>query len=239
MLRLEIDTKDLVAELDNKIAGIKEMQASSVLNEVSKAVFAITGERFALAVDRYARQNPKKMHHVYEWGGVGEANKRLFVLERANMLGGMLAINATFLPSRLPVPINSEMLTASNNGKVVSRRSIFRNKASVMESGAPVSFQAKRVLAFMGSDGIAFVAPGTQINILHPGGVATNNAFGSYMLDWYTKNGNIVMESSGFYERLTNEVALTLNQKGAGITQVRAAVARAANAVAGGKTVIK
>jgi hypothetical protein len=238
MLRLEVDTKQLVTELENKLSGMKEMIAPSVLAEMSKAVFAITGERFALAVDGYARRNPKAMHHVYEWGGIGQPNKRLFVLERERMLGGNLAINTSFLPSKLPVPLNPGMLSSSNSGKTISRRSVFRDKAKVMESGLPVSFTAKRVLAFMGRDGIAFIAPGTHVNILHPGGVSTNNAFGEYMLEWYTRNGNVVMDSSGFYEKLAREVSLVLNRKGAGITQVRQVVAQVANSVGAGKTVI-
>jgi hypothetical protein len=238
MIQLQIDTKLLVEELNNKLAGIKHMTAPTVLQEMGKGIFAITGERFVLATDNYSRRNPKKMHHVYEWGGVGQPSKRLFVIERASILGGNLIVNARFLPSKLPVPINPLMLSKSGSNRSVSRRSIFKDKATVMEEGRRVSFTAKRVLAFMGNDGIAFVAPGTQINIEHPGGMQTNNAFANFMLEWYTKNGAAIMDASGFYEKVAQEVSLALNVKGAGIAQVRTAVARASNLVTGGKEVI-
>ena len=238
MIQLQIDTKQLVEELDNKIAGIKEMQAPSVLAEMSKIVFEITGERFMIATDQYARRNPKKMHHIYEWGGIGNPSKRLFVLERQRLLGGNLIISSRFLPSRMPVPINPELLKPGSNGKIVSKRNIFRDKASIMESGKMVSFTAKKVLAFMGNDGIAFIKPGTTVNIAHPGGIETNDSLAKYMLEWYTTKGATVLEASGIYEKISNDVSIALNEKGAGITAVKTAVAKIANTISGGKDVI-
>lgn len=233
MIQLEIDTKQLIQEIDSKIAGVKEMTSSSVLGELSKAVYSLTSEKFLTAVDNYARRNPKAMHHVYEWGKIGDSKFRLFVLERSVVLGGNLTISSRFLPSKMPVPINPELLNPGRTGKAVSRKSIFANKAEVMESGKMVSFTAKRVLAFMGNDGIAFIKPGTTVNIAHPGGIKTTNAFSSFMLDWYTRNGNKVIDSSGFYDKLESEVVSALEVKGAGAKAVREAVIRAVNSIGG------
>ena len=228
----------MIAELDNKISGIKELTSPSVLTEIAKATFSITGNRFVTDLDNYARRNPKKMHHIYEWGGIGKPQSRLFVLERAAVLYGGLIINTKFLPSKLPVPINPALLNPGPTGKRVSKRSIFANKATVMEKGTKVSFSAKKVLAFADGQGIAFIAKGTTINILHPGGIQTKNAFATYMLDWYTKNGNVVMDGSGFYEKIQAETESVLNVNGAGAIQVRQAVTRAAEAVSAGKVEI-
>jgi len=230
-IKLEIDTKQLVESLDNITAGLEELTQPQVLDQVSRAVFSITGERFMVDVDNYARMNPKKMHHVYEWGKIGDKSARLFVLERKSILDGSLLISTKFLPSRMPVPINPELLNPGRTGKSVSRKSIFANKAEVMESGAPVSFAAKRVLAFMGNNGIAFIRPGTQVNILHPGGVQTKNAFAEYLLEWYTEKGSLIMDSSGLYERIANDVAKALSIKNAGVVQVQAAVEHIANQI--------
>jgi len=238
MIRLQIDTKAMIDELDNKISGIKELTSPSVLNEVAKATFTITGRRFVVDLDKYAKRNPKKMHHIYEWGGIGKPESRLFVLERSSILGGNLTINTKFLPSKMPVPINPALLIPGPTGKTVSRRSIFKDKAAVMEKGAKVSFAAKRILAFADGQGVAFIAKGTTININHPGGLQTKNAFATYLLDWYTNNGNVVMDSSGFYERIQTETERVLNVTGAGVTQVKQAVQRAAEAVSGGKVEI-
>lgn len=223
-VKLEIDTKELIQSLDNIEVGMKQLVKPVVLDQISSAIFEITGKRFMIDVDNYARLNPKKMHHVYEWGKIGSPAGRLFVLERSTILNGSLIIETKFLPSKLPVPINPEMLRAGKTGKSVSRRSIFANKAKIMENGTPVSFEAKRVLAFMGNDGIAFVAPGTKINILHPGGIQTKNAFAEHLLDWYLKKASIVLDSSGLYEKIAYDVAKALSLSKAGAAEVQKAV---------------
>jgi len=230
-VKLEVNTKDLLENLDSLLVGLKELKQPSVLNQISRAVFSITGERFMIDIDNYARINPKKMHHIYEWGKIGNSNARLFVLERSSILDGSLLISTKFLQSKIPVPINPELLKPGATGKTVSTKNIFKNKAQVMESGTPVSFQAKKVLAFMGNNGIAFIAPGTQINILNPGGVQTKNAFATYLLEWYTKNGNAIMDSSGLYERISNDVSKALSRKNAGIAEVQKAVTAIANQI--------
>jgi hypothetical protein len=230
-VKLEIDTKELVQSLDGVVFGIKELTKPKVLDQISRAIFSITGERFMIDVDNYSRINPKKMHHVYEWGKIGNKSARLFVLERQSIIDGSLLISANFLPSKLPVPINPELLNPGKTGKRVSRKSIFANKAQVMESGAPVSFSAKRVLAFMGGNGIVFIKPGTQVNILHPGGVQTKNAFAEYLLEWNTNNGSVVIESSGLYERIANDVSKVLSTKGSGATKVQRAVEQIASQI--------
>jgi len=224
MISLNIDSKQIVSDLDGFLSNVKQITNPSVVSEISKGIFTVTGEEFVKSVDRYARMNPKKMHHVYEWGKVGEPSGRLFVLERNSVLNGSLIINAKFLPSRMPVPINPELLQQGKNGKIVTRRSIFADKATVMEEGRSVSFTAKRILSFVGDSGLVFVKPGTQINILHPGGKGVNGAFSEFLLEWYTNNGYSAMDNSGFFEKISNNVSIALNQNNATINTVKRAV---------------
>lgn len=230
-IQLQIDTTQLVKELDLKVSALKKLTSPSALEEISRAIFAITGPKFVSAVDSYSRRNPKAMHHIYEWGQVGNKNARLFVIERASVINGNLIINSNFLPSRVPVPINPEMLRMGRTGKVVTAKNIFRDKASVMENGKMVSYRAKKVLAFMGNDGMAFIAPGTQVNIANPGGRGVKNSFGKFMLDWYTTKGAQIIDASGFYDRMINDVALALGVKGAGAPQIQLAMKKLADAV--------
>jgi hypothetical protein len=223
-VKLEVDTKQLTEGLTSLKAGLEQLSKPQALEQISRAIFAITGERFMVDIDSYARRNPKKMHHIYEWGRVGDRNARLFVLERTSVLDGSLLITTNFLQSKMPVPINPELLSPGKTGKVVSRSSVFANKAQVMENGTPVSFNAKRVLAMIGSSGLAFIAPGTQINILHPGGVQTKNAFATYLLDWYTNTGSIVLDSSGLYERISNDISKALSLKNGNASSVQKAL---------------
>lgn len=230
-LKLEIDAKQFATELEQFLTSIEEITSPTVLTEIARAAFSITGERFMIDIDNYSRLNPKAMHHVYEWGKVGSSSGRLFTLERSQILYGNLIVSSNFLPSVMPVPINPELLQPGKSGKVVSKRSIFKNKAEVMEAGNPVSFTAKRILAFAGNNGIAFIAPGTQINILHPGGISTRNAFAEYLLEWYTKNSNEIMYESGYYDRLVNDVSDILNSNAPTISNVRAVARKLADEV--------
>jgi len=223
-VKLEIDTAQLVEDLDGFIGSVEELTSPKVLDQISRAVFSITSKRFMIDIDNYARLNPKKMHHIYEWGKIGNSSGRLFVLERSSILDGSLLISTNFLKSKMPVPINPQLLIPGKTGKAVSRRSVFANKAEVMEKGTPVSFNAKRVLAIFGNDGTAFIAKGTKINILHPGGIQTKNAFATYILEWYTKKGNAIMDSSGLYERIANDVSLALSSNNASAYEVQRAV---------------
>jgi hypothetical protein len=230
-IKLEVDTKQLVKNLNGFLSNIKELTMPKTLDQISRAVFSITTKRFLIDIDNYSRRNPKKMHHIYEWGNIGNPNSRLFVLERSLVLNGSLVISSNFLPSKMPVPINPQLLIPGKTGKSVSKKSIFANKTNVMEAGTPVSFTAKRILAMMNGNDIAFISPGTKINILHPGGLLTKNAFATYMLDWYIKNGNAIMESSGLYERIDHDVSAILNLDNVRPYQIQQAVTMIADQI--------
>lgn len=224
MISLEINASNVATQLSNYLNNIKQITKPVVVDEISKAVFTITAERFVLSADKYARSNPKKMHHVYEWGEIGNPESRLFVLKRSYILEGKILIGTNFLPSKLPVPINPELLIPGSTGKVVTRKSIFKDKASVMESGQSVSFTAQRILSFVGDSGLVFIKPGTTINILNPGGVGTKNAFAEYLLSWYTDFAGESIDSSGLYEKLSNDITIALNGNSVNINTVKNAV---------------
>jgi len=242
MIKLTINPKDLtnlMKEINLKVSGIEELTKPTVLQEIAKAAFTITGKRFISAVDNYSVLNPKRMHHVYEWGQIGKPNARLFVIERSRILGGNLAVSASFLPSRTSVPVPSSLQNPGRTGKSVSSRSVFRNKATVMEEGRSVTFHARKVLAFMGVDGPTFIAPGTVVHILHPGGINARNSFGNFMQEWYFKNADAIMQSSGLYEKIALDVSLALNKQKASISQVRSVVAAITDLASEGKVIIK
>jgi hypothetical protein len=227
MISLSLDSAQITAEMDSFLANVKQITSPSVLEEISKAIFTVTGENFVKAADRYARMNPKKMHHVYEWGKIGEPTGRLFTLERISVLNGSLLINTNFLPSKMPVPINPELLLPGPTGKIVTRRSIFSDKAKVMEEGQSVTFTAQRILSFVGDNGLVFIKPGTQVNILTPGGRGVKGSFSEFLLQWYTENGYSILENSGLYERISNDVSAALSSSRASINTVKMAVAGA------------
>lgn len=236
MIKLTIEDKVFLQQLNARVNDVKELTSPSVMQEIAKAAFTITGSQFAQAVDRYSVRNPKRMHHVYEWGQIGNPSARLFVIKREGILGGTLDIDVSFKMSRKPVPIPSE-LTGMQGNRSVSSKSIFKDKANVMESGRSVKFIAKKVLTFLGDDGQVFVAPGTQITINNPGGVQTKNAFQTFMVEWYIQNAQSVMDSSGFYETIATGAAKAV-ESGAGVLGVRRAVASVTDKISMGGEVI-
>ena len=226
-------------ELALKVESIGIMTQPQYLEQVAKAAFTIVGEKFMLATDRYSVQNPKKMHHIYEWGQIGNPRARLFILQRSSILKGTLIVEPRFLFSKKTVPINPELLIPGKSGKYVTSKNVFKNKAQVMENGLPISYIAQRNLIFMGRGGKTFIKPGALVQIKNPGGVATKNSFSTWMLDWYNKNAQSVMNSSGLYEKITNEASLILNKDYSRPSDILNSVKNIANQVSLGKEEIR
>jgi hypothetical protein len=243
MIKLSISKASIDAlnrEIDLKVKAIGYMTQPDFLNEVSRAVFVILGERFMLATDRFSATNPKRMHHIYEWNRVGNPSARLFVLNRLSMMNGSMTVNVTFKESRTPVPIDPELLVPGKTGKIVNRRNVFRDKAVIMEEGRSVSYQAQRMLAFMGSDlGLKFIRPGTMVNIRQPGGKYTKDSLAIFMANWYNKNAQTIIDSSGLYERIANEASVVLSKNNAGISDIKSVTKQIVDSIVLGREVIR
>ena len=242
MIKLSIDKTSIDAlnrEINLKVEAIGYMTQPAFLEEVSRAAFVILGQRFMQAVDRFSATNPKRMHHLYEWNRIGNPSARLFVLNRISMLDGAITVKANFLQSKTPVPIDPELLIPGKTGKIVTKRNIFRDKASIMEEGRSVSYEAKRMLAFMGTNGLSFIRPGKIVNIANPGGKFVKGGLASFMSAWYAKNSQVIMDSSGLYEKIAQEAAIVLSRQNASITDVRNATIRVVDSIAAGREIIK
>jgi hypothetical protein len=241
MIKLSV-TKTSMDKLESEIAlkvkAINKMTHPDFLQEISKAVFVILGERFMLATDRFSATNPKAMHHIYEWGKVGKPKARLFVLNRIALTNGSFATQVNFIKSKTRVPIKAELAVRGNTGKRVSRRYVFADKAKIMEDGTEINYITKRVQVF--SDGFEpkFIAPGTRINIKNPGGRFVKNSLNTFMQAWYSKNAQPIMNSSGLYEKIAQETAKVLNKNNAGPADMMRITSQVVNAIVAGREVI-
>jgi hypothetical protein len=130
-------------------------------------------------LDGLARSHPGMLHHVYEWGNVGNPTERLFELTMA-VNKSSAVISAEFLQSRTPSPTSSEP---------------FYDKAQVMEDGQTVTInQVEANVLFFEIDGEEFFRSG-PIVIANPGGEATRGSFlqafdefyGAYFTEVYLK----------------------------------------------------
>jgi hypothetical protein len=121
-------------------------------------------------IDAHARSNQKALHHVYEWYKTGSPEARLFNLVSVPTTSG-ISIQSTFKQSK----------TLSKDSKT-----IFRNKAQVMENGQPVEIVPKKgLLAFDIGGETVFTKKSVTVN--NPGGIAV---VGSYQqtFDSFFKN---------------------------------------------------
>lgn len=113
-------------------------------------------------VDVQARMNPSALHHVYEWGQVGQEGGRLFKFH-STASKRVIHIGGTFLPS-----------------KSVSEGSDtpFTDKANVMENAIAVVIEPKNspVLVFEDEGETVFTV--NEIYVANPGGDAVAGSFG-------------------------------------------------------------
>jgi hypothetical protein len=140
-------------------------------------------------LDSLARSHPGMLHHVYEWGQVGDPVARLFELG-LSVNNRSAVIDTTFLFSDQP---------ASESGH------IFEDKARVMEYGESVTVNEIDAEAlFFKIDGEEFFRKG-PIFIANPGGIevrgsfvkAFNQFYGSYFTE-------IHLKSIKFYKYFSN-----------------------------------
>ena len=242
MIKLSLnksDIENLNKQISMKIEAIGSMKDSYFLDAVCRAAFVIVSKRFVVAVDKFAGMNPKAMHHVYEWNMIGRPNKRLFVLNRTKLMSGTSLIEASFLPSRVPVPIDPELLIPGKTGKFVNSKNIFKNKAEIMENGIPVDYTARKFQPFVTLEGMKFIRPGQRVYIQYPGGKYVKKSFESFMTGWYSKNSQSIMDSSGLYEKIATEASIVLSKSNTGINDLKYMIDNIVNLITLGQEVIK
>ena len=211
-------------ELDLKVGGIKELSSPKVLEELANAVFTIGSKGFIKAMNLEAKANPKAYHHIYEWGKLGNTTQKLFILYRQNTAGGKLVIRPGFKQSKTKVPVDPTLTMPGKTGKTVASRHVFRDKASIMESGKPIIYRARKPLPIPDGGQIRFVAAGTVIKNYYPGGRQVKGSFEKFFNYWFNTKLDAVINASGIIQSIDNETAKVLSNKGAGSREVKTAI---------------
>jgi len=228
MILLQFENIDyLFKELEKKTIGISELLTVNTRSQINKAVFTITTKKFLKDFSIESALNPKKYFHVFEWGDVGNSKEKLFVIKRQSISGPNMTIKVDFKKSKKPVPIPSSLQSKSNKkGRYVSKKSVFANKAEVMESGRPVTFNTKQAIVFFSNSdqNIHFVPARTVINIMNPGGRSTNHSFMKFVEKWYATKVDKTLQSSGLFENIEIAVTNSLENLGAGKSASKEAI---------------
>lgn len=221
MIQLKLSNlKGLEKELKNKLDGLEELARPAIRQRFSEAAYAITKRQFTTDINRFAAMNPERLNHVYEWGRVGDNKARLFEIMKVSSTATRLSIATNFLPSKSVVPLDPKLSTEGSTGKSIHKRSIFRDKAQMMESGKRVSFIAKGTIAFVSKEGeTVFRSRGQRISHGMPEG--TQGQFEIFLRTWYLEKAPGVIARSRIFEGIERATANALNTTGGGAIRVR------------------
>lgn len=217
----------VISLIENKASQVELIVSPIALTEISKSVFTITSKKFLRDLSAEALQNPKKYHHLYEWGSIGSPTKKLFLIKRAKVQYGDLIIDFIPIKSTKPVPIPARLLEPGPTGKVVSAQHIFRSKMEIMEENKPVHIYTKKTIVFS-PDGkeLVFIPKGHVINIMNPGGQETTHALQKFSNTWFMIKAPMALSQSRLIQQIGNEVSKVVNRKGSTKTQVYETIRR-------------
>ena len=198
MYNIIFDTKELNLMLTNLVrysdGFIKETKAKESYVALKLGQTSINA--FYEYLDALARTNPGMLHHVYEWGQVGNPAARIYELKK--VLGGnKIDIQADFLQSSSSPDDNSEP---------------FYDKANIMEEGIPITVQGTEANAmFFEINGQEYFRVG-PITIENPGGQAVRGAFVSSFEEFYNVYfDDIYLKAIRFYDHFSNPIEYEKN----------------------------
>ena len=152
-----------------------------------RSMAKISINTFYQYLDGLARIHPEMLHHVYEWGEVGNPGARLFDLKTI-AIGRGVGVGAELLDSTTVKEGSSEP---------------FYDKATIMEYGETVTVTEQEAQAlFFEIDGIEYFRKG-PITIANPGGEAVRGSFVRAFNEFYTNYfSDVYLRSIQFYKQL-------------------------------------
>lgn len=199
MVQVTFDTKDFIKTMNNVIkysdGFITETRSSR--HRIASKVAKTSINSFYQYLDGLARVHPGMLHHVYEWGEVGNPGSRLYQLKMSISSAGTVRVNSSFLQST----------SIPDNGTEP-----FYDKAEVMEEGQTVVVSEKEAQAlFFEVDGEEVFRRG-PIVIPNPGGQEVRGSFVKAFNEFYTSYfSQIYLRSINFYKALENPTAYRKN----------------------------
>ncbi len=202
MISSKINSKKAMKVLSNLVqysdGFIKEAKAQEAT--VTKRLAKTSVNGFYEYLDQLARVNPGMLHHVYEWGRVGDSNSRLFDL-KIKISKNNAMITSDFLPSEIPSDTSNEP---------------FYNKATIMEEGIPVVIQEVEAQAlFFEIDGVEYFRTGPII-IENPGGPEVRGSFVQQFEEFYnTYLDDVYLKAIRFYQYFMDAKEYERNFNGA------------------------
>lgn len=181
MITARIKGDNVIKMLRNSVEYSSSFASELKKNQdiLNKKVGEESIDAFYDYLDGLARLHPGMLHHVYEWGQVGNPMGRLFDLT-LSVNKTSAVVNAEFLQSEIPSPTSDVP---------------FYNKSAMMEDGTAIIInEVDAKVLFFEIDGEEFFRHG-PIVIANPGGEAVRGSFvrafnefyGSYFTEVHLK----------------------------------------------------
>jgi len=187
---MKINSKEAMKVLNNVVeyseGFIKETKAKE--SYVASKLASTSISAFYQYLDSLARTNPGMLHHIYEWGQVGDPGARLVELKKV-LAARTVQVSSDFLSST-SVPENGS--------------EPFFDKAEIMEEGIAVQVNEVSAQAlFFQIDGEEFFRTG-PIVIENPGGEEVRGSFVRAFEEFYNNYfDQVYLRSIRFYDYFT------------------------------------
>ena len=202
MLSIEFKTKDLNKMLNNLVSYSQGFLTETKAKQgyINTKLGKTSINAFYQYLDGVARMHPGMLHHIYEWGQVGNPSSRLVDLNLTSSNQGVI--------------IGAELLQSESipNGGTEP----FYEKATIMEEGIPVTIKEKEAQAlFFEIDGVEYFRMG-PITIMNPGGAETRGSFVRVFEDFYNNYfTQVYLRAIKFYDHFRNPIDYERNFKSA------------------------
>lgn len=213
MIQVELNLNNFKRQMNSLTKSLEDLPSKRNMNNVTRAAGSIAAKSFVKDLNSAAKANKKMYHHIYEWDRVGVNDARLFRVLKSGADSNNITLSIKFLKSKTKVPIAKRLKKPGPSGKVVTRTTIFKDKAEVMEKNHPVSYTAKRNIAYTttGRD-IVFKRRGSLIIINRPGGDATTGAVAKFSKKWEKTMLRSTIINSGIFDKLSKDIAKTMSK---------------------------
>lgn len=203
MYTIKFDGKEAAKMLNNIVeysnGFIKETEARE--QYLANKLGNMSIDAFYEYLDGLARTNPGMLHHVYEWGQVGNPEARLVELKK--QMSGKNSVN-----------IISEFIQSNSIPHGGSEP--FYEKAQIMEDGIEVTiYPIKAKALFFEWNGEEFFTAGPVV-VANPGGEATRGSFLSAFEEFYNVYfDKVYLNAIRFYDNISNASEFAKNFKSA------------------------
>lgn len=186
---VKFNVAELEKVLKNSVQYSRGFLEGAELNMIvfNKKLSDIAAEALKRYIDSRARMSPESLHHVYEWGRVGDPSARLFEID-CQATKNTISIFGKFLPSS-SISENSE--------------EPFVDKARVMENKIAIEIEPRstNVLAFDVDGQTVFTV--NSVFIANPGGDAVAGSFGRVVDEFFDVYFNTtLLRQSGIFDNL-------------------------------------